>query len=668
MSNTDPSATKLTARFLRSSEPTPGSKRYTLGVFESGITIYKQQIRALNLIHCLKMEYPKEKLKIAVIGGGIAGLTAAAAAATLGMSVSLFERKPTLLHLQRGCDTRWVHPQIYDWPQDGSTLPYAGLPLLTWEESTAGDVARQILDRFQRDFYDDIVIHCNAEILEVSNDNRVSWRGSSKKYEQDGDVQYDGIIFAVGFGIERHSEEWQDSYWRNDSINQLSTALGDDPPKILISGCGDGGLTDLLRACIQDFHQARIVREFFPPEKSELYDGLRAIVRNFHKGDSKKTSSWLYDQFTAIYTGSNLLDYIKRTIDVRKRVDHQVVFNARPMEMRNVLSLEKASLLNTLLAFLVHKVGGFKYVGGKCVATRETVQIDGTTCECSRKSIRHGTDRKRVLREAHFTEAEKRFGALVDNLGVDTSIPLWQPGWWGKASGGDSVEFVPPATQLVATTFISTLGDVLKRFFDGYAYRLTLHRLVYLQGGDYFQQICRYSGTKKEGTVGRVNTVEEGIVGLACRLGMPVMVQGDDVDELDKAVAALGAEKLGSDPLGALFAVPFIHEATAGRVVPLVLFLDTAKRVGFGDDNQFLRVLYDACRGFCDNIHTMKNRDELYFPNSEYPGYVCTQKPSDARLINEHSALKRPETLEDVFEQSLRMDGVPIFNADFRRY
>jgi hypothetical protein len=102
---------------------------YAIGLSERGITLYKQQVRALNLIYGL---HKAEKLgdTIAVIGGGAAGATAALAAATLGYTVSIFEQRPTLFHLQQGCDIRWLPPHIYDWPASGSDSPYAGLPLL----------------------------------------------------------------------------------------------------------------------------------------------------------------------------------------------------------------------------------------------------------------------------------------------------------------------------------------------------------------------------------------------------------------------------------------------------------------------------------------------------------------------------------------------------------
>jgi glycine/D-amino acid oxidase-like deaminating enzyme len=129
--------------FLDRCKVDAGLELYAIGLSERGITLYKQQVRALNLIYALH-ETDKLGETIAVIGGGAAGATAALAAATLGYSVSIFEQRPTLFHLQQGCDIRWLHPHIYDWPASGSDGPYAGLPLLDWEFATAAEVAARL--------------------------------------------------------------------------------------------------------------------------------------------------------------------------------------------------------------------------------------------------------------------------------------------------------------------------------------------------------------------------------------------------------------------------------------------------------------------------------------------------------------------------------------------
>jgi hypothetical protein len=67
-----------------------------------------------------------------LLGQGFAGLTFAAALLKKQVDVDLtiFEERDTLLPLQQGSDSRWLHPNIYDWPAPGSDASVAMLPVL----------------------------------------------------------------------------------------------------------------------------------------------------------------------------------------------------------------------------------------------------------------------------------------------------------------------------------------------------------------------------------------------------------------------------------------------------------------------------------------------------------------------------------------------------------
>lgn len=122
---------------------------FLIGSLDSGVTIFNQRIRALNLICALdRVDRLRSASDIAVVGGGIAGLTAAMALRKIfslaphstDRMITLFEKRSVLCPLQRGCATRWVHPHIYDWPESGSTNPSAGLPIMNWRAGRASDV------------------------------------------------------------------------------------------------------------------------------------------------------------------------------------------------------------------------------------------------------------------------------------------------------------------------------------------------------------------------------------------------------------------------------------------------------------------------------------------------------------------------------------------------
>ncbi len=131
----------------------PGCPRlYVLGSFAQYVTVYAQQVRAFNLIDTLaKSGCLTSSSKVAVIGGGIAGLTAAAAAAVRGVqSVSVFEKEGNTMRLQRGTEKRFIHPHIYDWPAESALDEKAGHDLLDWEATIAADVVKELDQQWEK--------------------------------------------------------------------------------------------------------------------------------------------------------------------------------------------------------------------------------------------------------------------------------------------------------------------------------------------------------------------------------------------------------------------------------------------------------------------------------------------------------------------------------------
>ena len=88
---------------------------YLLGCHHRQITFYSQQTRAVNLIHSLlQVNALQPGQPIAIVGAGVSGVTAAAFAAEHGCTVDLYEKEHEALTLQRNCESRWVHPHVYD--------------------------------------------------------------------------------------------------------------------------------------------------------------------------------------------------------------------------------------------------------------------------------------------------------------------------------------------------------------------------------------------------------------------------------------------------------------------------------------------------------------------------------------------------------------------------
>src|SRR5262245_50706809 len=97
---------------------------FALGSFARQVTFASQQTRALNLIWALfRADRLSPGRHIAVVGAGLGGLTAAVAALTKGCRVDLFDQASQPCPIQRGNDSRFIHPNILRWPEADSWNP-----------------------------------------------------------------------------------------------------------------------------------------------------------------------------------------------------------------------------------------------------------------------------------------------------------------------------------------------------------------------------------------------------------------------------------------------------------------------------------------------------------------------------------------------------------------
>jgi FAD-NAD(P)-binding len=263
---------------------------YSIGNFDAGVTVLSQQTRALNLA-CAMIEEglvsctipgrtPPPKRSIAVVGGGFAGLTFAAGliAKNANVEISMFEERDVLLPLQHGSDARWLHPNIYNWPEAGSEMTAAMLPIMNWTAARASDVTVQLLAEwkiFASRPVNEIELFCNTRHLQIQataghKKLRLEWVGE-RRDSRDGailnDAQkssvgaskaFDHVVLAIGFGLERGGTT---SYWRNEELGQPS--LKEPRRTYLVSGAGDGGMIDLLRLRVSYFRQDRILDQLF---------------------------------------------------------------------------------------------------------------------------------------------------------------------------------------------------------------------------------------------------------------------------------------------------------------------------------------------------------------------------------------------------------------------
>jgi hypothetical protein len=381
---------------------------YLLGNLEGAVTVYGQQMRAHNLLWALSQECGTHARvppsSIAVIGAGIAGLTAAAAALALfkDAAVTVFERQTDVCPLQQGCDTRWLHPRVYDWPAPGSRTPSAGLPLLSWREGRASDVARQIITGFGEicsppDTKDRIAVMLDVRHLLVDDRAvRIEWVGrttvrSGVFFRADsshgGNTRFDLIIVASGFGREDVEPPFpMTRYWQNDALGQPD--LSDMKNTFMVSGFGDGALVDLCRLTIERFRQDRILDELFGPTLGQVEQHLYNAPRPEHE-------TWL-DYFERIEP--SLLSRAKRELTTRLRKDVRVVMALGGPEGKNSSMHDafgaKTSFLNKLLFFLLYRCGAFVPYFGKLVDGGRRFSVpEGNVV------VRHGPGTFRALAE-----------------------------------------------------------------------------------------------------------------------------------------------------------------------------------------------------------------------------------------------------------------------------
>ncbi len=237
--------------------------------------------------------------RVAIVGGGFAGVTAGIVAMLRGAEkVALYERTHELIPLQHG-STRDIRPFIYGWPNEA--IGFLDIkdtenvfPVLYWKSGTAHSVRESVLsqavqiydwlasrrepsdpeertkwrqDRSLHKFYQQffgtevLSIVCNdphskelqllAEGPETNYVNeRNEWLPVGPKHNYN--KKYDLVIVAAGFGLERIEPAIPfRSYWHTDSLAQPIYTVR-TPWRVVISGTGDGGLTDAIRARLFD--------------------------------------------------------------------------------------------------------------------------------------------------------------------------------------------------------------------------------------------------------------------------------------------------------------------------------------------------------------------------------------------------------------------------------
>lgn len=478
---------------------------YTLGLKSNPryLTVKSQQKRAVKLANILSELWVKDvgekstgrpdAPRIAVIGGGFGGLTLSAYLAEKSLSwkttgkkaagnplrweVTVFEQQNQLVPIQRGCSIRKLHPAIHTWPEKtcfdfpAAPIKNGALGLLEWPSAAAGSVAGKfvsdVLSLHRQSANWQIIQSANVKILNQTPDDpkyslicegqRIS-TSSAKPVSARGTWHADIVVFATGFGVEEPDDDGANrlSYWRNDDLGQAP--LYGQKQRFIISGAGDGALTDLFRLCLYDFSYDVVMSTLLPVEQKCIEDKLTTAYSRIHpkSRDTKKDcqklfkhyhdlldllkkpgtdvfqsleSSWESGSITKNKVDGQALGYLAEAFLVGLcKSDVEVIVQVLPEfavkepgghPLRALINNPKSMLYNRVLAYLLWRVGAFEL---RASATpKEVIEEEKWDPSSVKIIVRRGAQWRDAILNRFAANLHKEIMNNLENNSIDIS-------------------------------------------------------------------------------------------------------------------------------------------------------------------------------------------------------------------------------------------------------
>ncbi|MBL8598907.1 MAG: hypothetical protein JNL14_14325 [Devosia sp.] len=420
---------------------------YVLGCYDQRITLYSQQVRALALVHALAaQDYLRDRPRIAVVGGGAAGITAAAAAALASAGeVVLFEAAEDLLKLQMGTDRRKLDPHIYNWPRSNADDPIADLPILGWEAGPSSDVREDVVRQFED------IAGRTGNLIQLKRHRVTSVREiDGGAYEltvldinenRERTEPFQIVILAFGFGLESTETVrgiGDKSYWDNAGIPGAEFR-GRAHPHYFVSGSGDGGLIDFVAAASADFdHGAMIHTITNNPNRRDVEKELLAIEKEARRaltdGNPYNLFQAYSDRISPLVEANGLVAQIGRQL-------RPGVYMTLQTKDEKVFTLSSA-ILNRLAAFATIRAcqttegHAFRHLACETVARVDgyvaapgepAYQLDcgGDLVMADDVIVRRGTDRNSVRQPFLdlLGDYDQQHEEWLNRLGEATLVP-----------------------------------------------------------------------------------------------------------------------------------------------------------------------------------------------------------------------------------------------------
>lgn len=717
----------------------PGHPLFIIGTFDSGITVLSQQVRALNLAWALvesgeiPMDRPPDadlnevdmsRKRIAVVGAGFAGLTIAAGLLKkrVNADITIFERRDTVLPLQHGSDSRWLHPHIYDWPSRGSESFSAALPVLNWTASRASDVVVQVLKEWADVAGNDqpplenttsdaptLKVFCNTRHIQVAEDSTepglmtVEWIGEQRDKSDPAiparDVptpvgsceSFHIVVLAVGFGLESGSHT---PYWRNETLAQPD--LGQARSTYIVSGAGDGAMIDMFRLRISQFRQDRILADLFSGHEN-LLKRLRDVHESSSGGVGFETFRNIWEDKEDEPLAASASKVQVRLRDLLRQ-DTAVLLRVREPSFTGLFDGKRVSFQNRLLAYLLYRCGAFTLV---TAATDADLRLlaDEYGVPPQRIIVRHGTDKEASLSAVVADGLKNAIHRCFENPGqyLQDDTPRWRGGYFDMPGLSDAAdcngqhventlkghwrkEYLPSPMEAIATALCSTVaGFVADVIRTSSRLRVTLHRTLIFGNEVVLQQCCEYQGIPTPGDrragrtpprdrrAGRTFPSRNGTIGAAFDLQGVVRTKTlASKPALNKDMASMHlnvASQAMADEVASVAAIPFLGPARSDsghdRIVIGVLYLDSYDENAFVDDEMLDQVIH-MCNSFLAFLPLVSDTATGRIANTEF------WRPGDPRDVRSHASLAGNwEALEQLSIDTPRSDSLRHLNFDF---
>jgi hypothetical protein len=463
---------------------------YAIGIAASRITLADQQRRAINVVWALLREgRVKRGDVVAVIGAGIAGVTAATYARLKGLRVALFEKydDPFAMHQGSG---RWVHPNIYEWPASGWARDTTSLPCMNWRAGTARDVVAALRTEWAQLSADpEIDWHPATEITALKPDGASATLidGAGKRHGP-----YACVIMAVGFGEEPERREFDGKpYWRDDDLHQRLRHGG----TVFVSGCGDGGLIDAIRVALRDFrHDWLSTAASKTAADAKLIEELLRIERDtpaFPDGDA----------LTRATLNLKTPDAVTAQIKGQVRSHTKVILNSG----LDGPFTRAACLINRFVVAELMKLGVITFHQGKVnllaikrIGSKFEIPLHGgsSVADVDVIVVRHGPQERPLKRFPDLDSALEpvRIFLRTYRAGVDrTRAVAW--GTLPAVASANPVD-LPPASSDAMAFLAQSLQDAVKHEL---AKRSVQGAIVSCEGGTHSIDVTvRIMGTREE--------------------------------------------------------------------------------------------------------------------------------------------------------------------------